>query len=135
MLFISSLGTCLAILFLSTDLVLSSPVALEVIKPLTKRDRRAPGAHCPGGLYSTDALNLFLPENTAEYRVCCPERTPDAVMVVNELVCCVHNTDPDHPEGCSVAAGTFVYPASVKGCDKGWKKHELSGIKFCQRDN
>ena len=96
---------------------------------------RAPGAQCDPGLFSTEALNLLLPENTADYRICCPGNTPDGMMLVDEPVCCVHLTDQDHPEGCAGAAGTLVLPASVRRCDKGWKKKVLNNIKYCQRDN
>ncbi len=53
------------------------------------------------------------------------------MKIVDEVVCCKHVTDADHPEGCTGATGTLVYPASVKGCDKGWKKKQLKGIKYC----
>ena len=65
------------------------------------------------------------------YSICCPEITPDGVKLTDEVVCCQHNTDAEHPEGCTGAAGTLVLPASVKKCDKGWEKKELNGIKFC----
>ena len=55
------------------------------------------------------------------------------MKIVDDIACCKHVTDAEHPEGCTIAAGTFVFPASVKGCDKGWKKKDLKGIKYCYR--
>jgi hypothetical protein len=131
MLAISSITFYLAIILLATTLTHSTPIDPDTNNSLLKRDR-APGAQCPSPLISTVAINTF-EDNSAEFRICCPDSTPDGMHILDEVACCKHVTDAENPTGCTVADGTMVLPASVKGCDKGWGKKELKGITFCQK--
>ena len=101
--------------------------ALDDTANLTIRSRGG-GAHCPNPLLATVALNTDQ-NTTPQYSICCPDSTPDGMKLVDEVVCCKHVSDFEH--SCSDADGTLVIPASVTGCDEGWDKESLKGVKFC----
>jgi hypothetical protein len=110
-----------------------SPVCID---PLRRRDHA--GATCPGTSPDQPLLHSIKPANTLgngyEYLICCPDGYLSATFDLDGPACCSQDNS-QNPTGCDIADGSLVLPASVNGCDKGWKKEKdkASKIQVCQR--
>jgi hypothetical protein len=118
-----------SLLAIFTTSAIASPVEL------THRDLRLPGAKCGGGLYSTSAVDQVaeIPGTGPDYRICCPKEFPEGMMEPEGPYCCAHVSSMQYPLGCAGMAGTLLLPASVRGCEDGWKKKEVNKIKYCEK--